>query len=482
MQVTKANEGRHRHRATAVLFVAAWRSWFNQIARALGARWKAALLLAALLALVIVAVVWSAASVLDSIGGVQLLHEAPAVVVGAVSCLAALGTILAALYTPDRNTLTAHLSPLPIEPAALRRAARTQELLVGLVLAVTLTAPILSQAALSGPPEAAVRGVALLLGLIAVAENLTLVATRLVGLALAAGRIEPAVARALAALAVLAAFAWMFLASLPINFNEPHGPAVWSAAGLVWALDGPQGWVLVGALGAVSGGLWLALGRVDDIEPGRGRDRRVSARRAGAGMVSLERRQWLRFGPNLVMLIFLNGVAVLALAGTGASGNDPLGTAYLILPMLSAVGVGAFGPTRRVLWLYRMTGRPLAWVVPKMLAVCSVWAVVVVGYGAALALLGQWTWHDLAWMLPISLAELLVAMAVGVLLPVTADQSISGSISEAAALVSVIVLAAGFQSALAGVDSLWWALALQVAAIGLAALGYGLVSVRAALR
>ncbi len=73
-------------------------------------------------------------------------------------------------------------------------------------------------------------------------------------------------------------------------------------------------------------------------------------------------------------------------------------------------------------------------------------------------------------------------MAVGVLLPVTADQSISGSISEAAALVSVIVLAAGFQSALAGVDSLWWALALQVAAIGLAALGYGLVSVRAALR
>lgn len=182
------------------------------------------------------------------------------------------------------------------------------------------------------------------------------------------------------------------------------------------------------------------------------------------------------------MLIFLNGVAVLALAGTGASGNDPLGTAYLILPMLSAVGVGAFGPTRRVLWLYRMTGRPLAWVVPKMLAVCSVWAVVVVGYGAALALLGQWTWHDLAWMLPISLAELLVAMAVGVLLPVTADQSISGSISEAAALVSVIVLAAGFQSALAGVDSLWWALALQVAAIGLAALGYGLVSVRAALR
>ena len=44
------------------------------------------------------------------------------------------------------------------------------------------------------------------------------------------------------------------------------------------------------------------------------------------------------------------------------------------------------------------------------------------------------------------------------------------------------MLAAGFQSALAGVDSLWWALALQVAAIGLAALGYGLVSVRAALR
>lgn len=97
---------------------------------------------------------------------------------------------------------------------------------------------------------------ALLLGLTAVAENLALVATRLVGLALAAGRIEPAVARALAALAVLAAFAWIRPACRSTSTNRT--PAVWSAAGLVWALDGPQGWVLVGALGAVLGGLWLA--------------------------------------------------------------------------------------------------------------------------------------------------------------------------------------------------------------------------------
>jgi len=53
-----------------------------------------------------------------------------------------------------------------------------------------------------------------------------------------------------------------------------------------------------------------------------------------------------------------------------------------------------------VLWLYRMTGRPLAWVVPKMLAVCSVWAVVVVGYGAALALLGQWLPHAVEGVTP----------------------------------------------------------------------------------
>lgn len=198
-------------------------------------------------------------------------------------------------------------------------------------------------------------------------------------------------------------------------------------------------------------------------------------------MVGLERRQWLRFGPNLVMVIFLNGVALLGLLAVVGGGGDQIGTAYLILPILSAVGVGAFGPTRSVLWIFRVTGRPAAWVLPKMLAVLGVWAMIIALYSAALVWLGQWSLTDLAWTLPLVTAEVLLAMAIGVLLPVSAEQSINGSVSEAATLVVLIALTAGFQSAMAGVDGLPLAVGLQVAALLVALSAYLLIA-RAANR
>lgn len=93
---------------------------------------------------------------------------------------------------------------------------------------------------------------ALLLGLIAVAENSPW--SPPAWSAWLCRGTHRAVRRASAGgLAVLAAFAWMFLASLPINFNGPvRAGRPGRPLGLVWALDGPQGWVLVGALGAVS--------------------------------------------------------------------------------------------------------------------------------------------------------------------------------------------------------------------------------------
>lgn len=71
-----------------------------------------------------------------------------------------------------------------------------------------------------------------------------------------------------------------------------------------------------------------------------------------------------------------------------AASATTAGTAYLILPMLSAVGVGVGRPG--ALWLYRMTDGRWPGLYPKMLAVCSVWAVVVVGYGATCAHQVRW--------------------------------------------------------------------------------------------
>ena len=480
--MTVALTARRPHSATAVLLGVTWRGWFNQVARGLGGRWRAIGLIAALGALALAALGWSSAAMLDTVAGLDLVREAPAVVVGAVACLSALGALVACLYTPDRNVLVAHLSALPVPRQVLRRAARAQETLIGATLALLLTGPILVQPVVTGPLEQRLRAAALLIGGVALVTVTTLVATRLLEALLGLLPLTPLIARALAALAVLTGFAWMFMAAMPINGNTAHGPAVPLGDGLVWALGAAWGWLVALAVAALTWGLWRASGWLEPTNDAyQRRNRTVRAVRAAASLTALERRQWLRFGPNLVMLVFLNGVALLGLLAVATSGGDQFGTSYLVLPILSAIGVGAFGPTRRVLWLYRVTGRATAWVLPKLLAVMSVWAVMIACYSTALVWLGQWTLLDLAWTLPLLAAEVLVAMWIGVLLPVSAEQSINGSVSEAATLVLLIALTAGMQSALGGITSLPVAVAIQ-AAVVLGALGGYLLVARQASR
>lgn len=127
-----------RHRATAVLFVAAWRSRFNQIARALGARWKAALPAGSAAGPGDRGRGVEVASVLDS--GVQLLHEAR-------QCGGRRRELPGGTGHDWRPSVPRPQHPYRAPVAVADRAskpslaARTQELLVGLVLAVTLTAP-----------------------------------------------------------------------------------------------------------------------------------------------------------------------------------------------------------------------------------------------------------------------------------------------------------------------------------------------------
>ena len=116
-----------------------------------------------------------------------------------------------------------------------------------------------------------------------------------------------------------------------------------------------------------------------------------------------------------------------------------------------------------------------------MLAVLSVWAMTIAAYSAALVWLGQWTFVELAWTLPLLAAEVLVAMAIGVVLPVSAEQSINGSVSEAATLVLLIALTVGVQSALGSITILPLAIAVQTFVLLGALAGYLLVA-RAASR
>ena len=123
--------------------------------------------------------------------------------------------------------------------------------------------------------------------------------------------------------------------------------------------------------------------------------------------------------------------------------------------------------------LYVASGLPLT----------GVAALAALGTGvlAALVWLGQWTFVELAWTLPLLAAEVLVAMAIGVVLPVSAEQSINGSVSEAATLVLLIALTVGVQSALGSITILPLAIAVQTFVLLGALAGYLLVA-RAASR
>jgi hypothetical protein len=186
-----------------------------------------------------------------------------------------------------------------------------------------------------------------------------------------------------------------------------------------------------------------------------------------------------------MLLVFVNGVAVLSAIALPGHGNDQLGLGLILLTLVSAWGVGGYGPTRRHHWIYRTTGRPHGWVWPKFGAVTVVWASMVFVHGSWLVALTDWHVIDLVAVLPTLFVELVTGCVVGIPLPVSRESSISGAVAEAASMVLLVAVGASAQSLMSGVESLTGILlaqgALLVGAVGAYAGVAYRVSARAAL-
>jgi hypothetical protein len=176
----------------------------------------------------------------------------------------------------------------------------------------------------------------------------------------------------------------------------------------------------------------------------------------------LELRQWLRYPPNAVLLLFINGLCAAAVVSAALTGGDELGLFYVSLGVASAIGIGCYGPTRRHHWLYRVTGNPAAWVGPKFRAVLLIWAGMMALYGTAFMLVSGAGPIEFALALPMLFVELCASCALGLLLPVSRDQSIGGAVSEAVAVVGLLGLTFGLQSMLAASTSFLTSLAIQL--------------------
>jgi hypothetical protein len=177
----------------------------------------------------------------------------------------------------------------------------------------------------------------------------------------------------------------------------------------------------------------------------------------------LELRQWLRYPPNAVLLLFINGLCAAAVVSVALTGGDELGVFYVALGVASAVGIGCYGPTRRHHRLYRVTGSPTAWIGPKFRAVLMIWAVMMAVYGTAFMLVSGAGPAEILLALPMLFVELCASCALGLLLPVSRDQSIGGAVSEAVAVVGLLGLTFGLQSMLAASTNLLTSLAIQLA-------------------
>jgi hypothetical protein len=432
-----------------------WQAWFNDLTRSIGSRAGARALGGAVVALL---VAWL---VLGTYGlGRQLsLEEGDTAsivtpVTGVTFTLPALATLLCALYTPSRTVLNDTLAVLPIRPADRKAAVRWLAVGLGLVLGGVWVAPLAVQfIAVGSVPEAL--GALLVCVALAIAGALAGQAVFL-ALELALNRIfgrsevlTTGVAGLLTALLLL----WVMLEALPFGGGNGGGPlsvaaeplaSVTQEGGLAALRDIALLLVAVAVLIAVLG----ALDRVPRRDAAR-LDLRVPIfGGTPRTLVSVEARQWLRYPTNGVMLIFTAGLAVacLTLWRGSLDDDDWLLGAFFLFSLISTVGVGSFGPTRPIHWMYHVAGRPLAWVAPKLLSVLGLWLALLGLYFVVLSLLTDWAPADGALLLPMLAVEVTAGCLVGLLLPVSRQQSLSGAMSETVAILVVLSIGVGMQA------------------------------------
>jgi hypothetical protein len=462
----------HPLAVTAAVHRITWRIWFNDVARSLGSRAKARTLILAILAAICAWTVWSSLELGKQLGlDPETGREIAAPVASVLFAMPALATLMAVLYAPDRTLLSEMLSVLPVKEAHVRGATRWLTVAVGFCGGLVVAAPLALQFVFTGSVGVALAGVgyALFAALLGCLTTQLLTELMQVGAARFLGR-SGVMAQGIGGLITAALLLYAFMSSMPINGSDGKGVLLPLGDVLAWFLGGqvPAWWVLCLVGGALPVFL-IALGALEAVprkesapwRPRLGRPPTSSSN--NPSFMLLELRQWLRYPPNAVLLLFINGLCAAAVVSVALTGGDELGVFYVALGVASAVGIGCYGPTRRHHWLYRVTGSPTAWIGPKFRAVLMIWAVMMAVYGTAFMLVSGAGPAEILLALPMLFVELCASCALGLLLPVSRDQSIGGAVSEAVAVVGLLGLTFGLQSMLAASTNLLTSLAIQLA-------------------
>jgi hypothetical protein len=444
-------------RATVVAAImrVTWQAWFNDLTRSIGSRSGARALGGAVLLLLAAWLVLGT----YALGSQLSLQEGDtatiAVPVAAVTfTLPALATLLCALYTPSRTVLNDTLAVLPIRAADRHAAIRWLSVGLGLALGGVWVAPLAVQFIAAGSAAESI-GALLVCACLAAAGALTahviflalqLVLNRLVG----GGDV---MTMGIAGLVTSLLLLWAMLEALPFQGGTGGGPFALAGRPLrAVTEDGGLDALRDGALLVLAVALLVAaLSVLDRVprRPGAALDLRLPRSvRAPRSLISIEARQWLRWPTNAVMLIFTAGLSVASLTlwrGSLEDDNWLLG-AFFLFSLISTVGVGSFGPTRPFHWIYHVTGRPLAWVAPKLLSVLAIWLGLLCLYGAVLVLVTSWSPTEGVQLLPMLAVEVAAGCVIGLLLPVSREQSLSGALSESVAILVVLSIAIGLQT------------------------------------
>lgn len=440
----------------AAIGAATWRTWFNDIVRSLGSRLAARAMVATIVALLIGWLVFGTyqlSSQLDLAEGVGHLITTP--VAAVVFVLPAFATLLAGIYAPDRTMLNDMLAVLPVRERDRRIALRWLAVALGLAFGGVWVLPLaleFAYTATSFGRAVASLGVCLLYALAGAltAQALFLVLERIANWIVGRSSIFTT---GVAGLGVALLLLLALLAALPTGGGSGSGVFTVIDRPLLWVIGAPDvSWVNLPAFLAALVAFPPVLALLDRLPrrnamPWQRRIRLAGWSPAARTLVGLEVRQWLRYPSNAVMLLFMLGLTLAALTiWRGSLADDGWVTgAYFIFALAGTIGVGSYGPTRAHHWLYLVMRRPLVWVVPKLASVAAVWLSLFLLYFGLLTLLTSWHPRDGLAMVPMLLVELSASCLVGLLLPVTRDQSVGGSLSESVAVIVVLSVAVGFQ-------------------------------------
>ena len=444
-----------RGTVVAAIMRVTWQAWSNDLTRSIGSRTGARALGGAVLVLLAAWLVLGTYAL-----GKQLsLQEGDtatiATPVAAVTfTLPALATLLCALYTPSRTVLNDTLAVLPVRPADRNAAIRWLSVGLGVILGGVWVAPLAVQFIAAGGGLESL-GALLVCACLAVAGALTAHAIFLT-LQLALNRVfgsSDILTTGIAGLLTSLLLLWAMLEALPFQGGTGGGPFATAGRPLQAVTDGGgldalrDVALLVGALAALTAVL-SGLDRVPRRRSAGLTFHLPFAWRAPRTLISIEARQWLRYPTNAVMLIFTAGLAIATLTlwrGSLDDDNWLLG-AFFLFSLISTIGVGSFGPTRPIHWIYHVAGRPLAWVAPKLLSVFVLWLGLLCLYGVVLVLTTNWSPSEGLSLLPMLAVEVTAGCVVGLLLPVSREQSLSGALSESVAILVVLSIAIGLQA------------------------------------